>query len=108
MIRACIRVHVIIILVLLAACATLPRASSQAMVAAETAYQASADAMLSYVSRPDADPGRKATVQRLNEGAYASLLAARAAYRAGRAPDVAAVESASEQVKAAVPVEGAK
>ena len=57
---------------------------------------------------PDADPARKATVQRLNEGAYASLLAARAAYRAGRAPDVAAVESASEQVKAAVPVEGAK
>ena len=93
---------------LLAACTVTPRASSQAMLSAETAYQLSADAMLAYVSRPDADPGRKVTVQRLNERAYVSLLAARAAYRAGRAPDVAAVESASEQVKAAVPVEGAK
>ena len=108
MIRACIRVHVIIILVLLAACALSPRTSSQALVAAETAYSGAADAMHGYVSRPDADPVRKATVQRLNEGAYVSLLAARAAYRAGRAPDVAAVESASEQVKAAVPVEGTK
>ena len=97
-----------LVLGLLAGCASMPRASSQAMIAAESAYQASADAMLAYVSRPDANPGRKATVQRLNEGAYASLLAARAAYRAGRAPDVGAVESAAGQVKAAVATEGAK